>query len=96
YYQRGGKFRYLDFPVSNFEAEQGLSSSSALRANKEKALVNGRYHTVSWKFQYMMKCAGHSATTVGEILVPDSIAQKARQWNYDRIRKRRLKGQKSC
>ncbi|MGL4293896.1 MAG: glycosyltransferase family 2 protein, partial [Bacteroidales bacterium] len=46
YYQRGGKFRYLDFPVSNFEAEQGLSSSSALRANKEKALVNGRYHTV--------------------------------------------------
>lgn len=94
YYIKGGKFRYLDFPISCFEAEGGLSSTQALRANREKALVNGNYTRMGWKFKYLSKYLGHYVTSAGEVIFPATLAEKARRWNYERIRRRRLEKQK--
>lgn len=90
YYNRGGSFRYLGYPIAYFEGEQGLSSAHALQAHKEKAYVNSDHLRVTWQIKYGFKCFGYYFKEMMKRTFPKPIVEKVRSWNYERIRRRRL------
>lgn len=91
YYQRGGSFRYLGYPIAYFEGEEGLSSTQALRAHKEKAYVNSEHERMTWQIKYRFKCMGYFVTDNAKRILPACVVEKVRAWNYERLRRRRLR-----
>ena len=54
-YYEHGKFLYLPFVFTNFDAIYGLSSSEcALEIFRERGMIYGKDKTVGWKFIYMI------------------------------------------
>lgn len=54
-YYEHGKFLYLPFVFTNFDAIYGLSSSEcALEILRERGRIYGKDKTVGWKFIYMI------------------------------------------
>ena len=54
-YYEHGKFLYLPFVFTNFDAIYGLSSSEcALEIFRERGRIYGKDKTVGWKFIYMI------------------------------------------
>lgn len=93
YYNRGGSFRYLGYPIAYFEGERGLSSANALEAHKEKAYVNSDHLRITWQIKYRFKYFGYHFKELMQYIFPKSVVEKVRCWNYERIRRRRLNKQ---
>lgn len=91
YYQRGGKFRYVNLTIAVFESEKGVSSANRLLVNKEYARIRGISCTLNWKVRYAFKCVRVKQKEFLYYFIPDKWLQRIRERNYERLRKRRLK-----
>lgn len=94
YYNRGGSFRYLRYCIAYFEGEKGLSSANSLQAHKEKAKVNSEHLKIAWKIKYRFKCFGYYFKETMKFIFPKFLVDVVRDWNYERISRRRIYKQK--
>ena len=90
YYRRGGTFRYLGFPVAYFESENGLSSVNSLLAHKENAQICDDYFRTSWQIRYCFKYMGYHTKEFLHRVLPKSIVEPVRAWNYRRKMRRSI------
>ncbi|MEG1585340.1 MAG: glycosyltransferase family 2 protein [Bacteroidales bacterium] len=94
YYNRGGGFRYLGYPVAYFESENGLSSSNALQAHKENAQIRSEHLHLTWQIKYQFKCFCFHFKEMLKEIFPKEIVEAVRAWNYRRKMRRRIYKQK--
>ena len=94
YYNRGGKFRYLNYPISYFESEQGISSVNILESYRERAHVRSEHLSKTWKLKYSAKCLSYHFKENVKHVFPDPLVESVREWNYRRKMMRRLAKQK--
>ncbi len=94
YYNRGGKFRYLNFAVSYFESEQGISSVNILESYRERAYARREHLRKTWKLKYSAKYLSYHFKENLKRIFPQPLVESVREWNYRRKMMRRLAKQK--
>lgn len=90
YYNRGGSFRYLGYPIAYFESENGLSSSNTLQAHKEKAQIRKEHLLLTWQIKYGFKCFGYHFKECLKMIFPKGMVESVRSWNYQRKMRRHI------
>lgn len=89
YYQKGGKFKYVNLTIAYFEAEAGASSRNRLEVNREYARIHGVDQTMSWKIWFAFKSFRVRLKDGLQTLLPQKYVNAIREKNYRRIVKHR-------
>lgn len=90
YYNCGGSFRYLGYPIAYFESENGVSSTNILEAHKEKAHIRSEHLSLSWQIKYGFKYTGYHFKEFLKGFFPKPLVETVRHWNYQRKMHRRI------
>jgi len=88
-YTQGKHFVKVDFPIANFEAEEGASSKNRLQLNREFARISGRHTTWGWRFEYAGKVLEVGFNKITRFIMPQHSIDKVRKKNYQRIQQKR-------
>lgn len=76
-------FEYVDINVSNYEAEEGVSSVNMSKLLYEKGLIEGKTTNLSWKIKYyIFLFSQHIRQTIKQVL-PSSFVFKIKKYSAE-------------
>ena len=76
-------FEYIDINVSNYEAEEGVSSVNMSEIFYEKGLIEGKTTQLSWKFKYYMFLCSQSTRKFFKKILPVKIVHKIKKYSAE-------------
>lgn len=82
-YKNNAKFEYIDVTISNYEAEEGVSSVNMTKIFKEKGLIEGKVSKLSWKINYFIFLVSQRTRQIIKHILPSSIVIKIKRYSAE-------------
>ena len=82
-YKNNAVFEYVDVNVSNYEAEEGVSSVNMSRIFYEKGLIEGKTNDFSWKIKYFQFTLSQRVRQFIKQILPTKLVYKIKEYSAE-------------
>ena len=82
-YKNNAVFEYVDVIVSNYEAEEGVSSVNMSKIFYEKGLIEGKSNDFSWKMKYYQFVFSQRVRQIIKKILPTTLVYKIKEYSAE-------------
>ena len=82
-HKNNAKFEYIDLTISNYEAEEGISSINMSKIYYERGLIEGKSNNLRWKVNYYMFLISQCIRKIIKQILPFSLVLKLKKYSAE-------------